>query len=65
MSRITINDDKEGKKYLRNTECQNTMDKTKNEIEEYIKCYEQNLFLFLVTMSKKIINVELEKKMIL
>ena len=36
MCRIIINDDKEDNIYLCNKECQNTMDKIKNAIKEYM-----------------------------
>ena len=42
MCRIIINDDVEDNIYLCNRECQNLMDKIKNEIKEYIKSYKQN-----------------------
>ena len=42
MCRIIIDDDKEDNIYLCNKECQNTMDKIKNDIKEYIKSYTQN-----------------------
>ena len=42
MCRIIINDDVEDNIYLCNRECQNLMDKIKNDIKEYIQSYKQN-----------------------